>query len=699
SISCINNNYTPIDFSVSCVDPNALPSCDVTLIEPENGAVNVNENTELSWNAASGFVIGYKLSIGLTPGGTEVLDSEDVGNVLSYDPETFEYDTTYYVSIVPYNDNGDAEDCLEESFTIRANPNQIVNCDDGALNTTYCYDNFDTTEFNFQSSDGLPLTIIFNSGGIETNFDEVYVVDSDGTILNLDLPYGNGGDFTGLTYTSSGSSLSVRFDTDVSISCASGSSCCTDQFDFDVFCASSVGFIQVNAFVDSNTNSVFDANESNFSHGYFTYEVNGDGMINTVNSSTGSFQIISANETDVYDITFNLYDESEACYDVTTSVFSDISVATGSTVTVDFPVVEEQSCEDLAVYLINNWIPPRPGFVHDNYLYFENLGFTTIPSGTVEFTLDAQLEFDSVFSVNPAFTINTTATGFTVDFVDLQPGQVEAIGISILCPVEVALGDIVTNTATYLTDSNDLVASNNYSTLSEVVVGSWDPNDKMESHGPRVLYDDFSTSDEWLYYTIRFQNLGTADAIFVRIEDTLDDQLDASTFEMLRASHDYVVTRTGSDLEWFFDDIFLPAEQDDAEGSIGFVYFRIKPVPGYGVGDVIPNTAAIYFDFNAPVITNRFETEFIEESLSVAEFDRSGFNMYPNPVNGLLNISLVQITDAEIDIIDIQGKRIFNKMINGRDQIELDVSQLQGGIYFVRVTSQGKTFIKKLVKE
>ena len=64
-----------------------------------------------------------------------------------------------------------------------------------------------------------------------------------------------------------------------------------------------------------------------------------------------------------------------------------------------------------------------------------------------------------------------------------------------------------------------------------------------------------------------------------------------------------------------------------------------------------------------------------------------------------LNISLVQITDAEIDIIDIQGKRIFNKMINGRDQIELDVSQLQGGIYFVRVTSQGKTFIKKLVKE
>ena len=63
--------------------------------------------------------------------------------------------------------------------------------------------------------------------------------------------------------------------------------------------------------------------------------------------------------------------------------------------------------------------------------------------------------------------------------------------------------------ATYLTDSNDLVESNNDSNLSEIVVGSYDPNDKMEALGPKVLYDEFVTSDQWLYYTIRFQNLGT----------------------------------------------------------------------------------------------------------------------------------------------------------------------------------------------
>ena len=698
--SCSNQNYTPIDYDVSCADPNALPTCNATLQTPEDGAIDVEETTGLSWNNASGIVDGYKLSIGLTSGGTEVLDHEDIGDVTSYDLETLDYETTYYVTIVPYNVNGDAEGCMEQSFTTRANPYQVIVCEDGTVNTIHCYDNDDTTEFSFQSSDGLPLTIIFNSGSTEVNFDEVYIVDSDGTILNPDLEYGNNGDFTGLSYTSSGDNLTVRFDSDFTISCSQGSSCCTEQFDFDVFCASSVGFIQVNAFVDANTNNINDTSEFSFSNGYFTYEVNGDGMINTVNSSTGSFQIISGNATDTYDVTFNLYDESEACYDITTTSFSNISVATGSTITLDFPVVEEQSCEDLAVYLINNWAPPRPGFTHDNYLYIENLGFTTIVSGTVEFVIDPQLVYNNTFSVNPAYTVTNTATGFTVDFVNLQPSDVESIGISITCPVNVALDDIVTNTASYLTDSSDLVASNNYSTLSEVVVGSWDPNDKMEAHGPRVLYEDFVTSDEWLYYTIRFQNLGTAEAIFVRIEDALDDQLDESTFQMLRSSHDYVVTRTERDLEWYFDDINLPAEQDDAEGSNGFVYFRVKPLAGYGIGDVIPNTAAIYFDFNAPVITNRFETEFVTP-LSIVDLDAIDLNVFPNPANDRVTISLnnTAINDFDVTLVDIQGKMINVPQLNYNDSIELNVSSLNAGLYFVQLKKGNQTIVEKLIIE
>jgi hypothetical protein len=701
SISCFNQDYTPIDYDVSCVNLDAIPNCNVQLLQPLDEASNVDENSVLTWTTPSGIVTGYKVSLGLTSGGTELLDNEDVGNVLTYDAgELLEFEVTYYVIIVPYNANGDAEGCVEKSFTTRANPNQIVICDDGAVNTAYCYENDDTTEFSFQSSDGLSLTIVFNSGSTEVNFDEVYVVDSDGTVLNPNLTYGNQGDFTGLTYTSSGDSLTVRFDSDFSVGCSTGSACCATEFEFDVFCTSSVGFIQVNAFVDANANSIYENNEFSFSNGYFTYEINGDGMINTVNSSTGSFQVISGDETDVYDIAFNLYDESVACYDITTASFSNISVATGSTVILDFPVVEEQSCEDLAVYLINNWAPPRPGFIHDNYLYLENLGFTNIASGTVEFNLDPQLVLNDIFSLNPAYIITNTATGFTVDFVNLQPGDIESIGISILCPVDVALDDIVSNTATYLTDTNDMVVSNNYSTLSEVVIGSYDPNDKVESHGPRVVYDEFSISDEWLYYTIRFQNLGTAEAVFVRIEDAIDDQLDKTTFQMLRSSHDYVVTRTDNNLEWFFGDINLPAEQDDAEGSIGFVYFRIKPQVGYAVGDIIPNTAAIYFDFNAPVITNRFETEFVAP-LSIPSFEDRSFVMFPNPANEMVTIKLNSNSyeNTILKVYDMQGKQILEQLHDDINLIQLDVSELQSGLYFVQLSNAIFQQIEKLVIE
>ncbi|WP_298761325.1 T9SS type A sorting domain-containing protein [uncultured Psychroserpens sp.] len=698
--ACVDQNYTPVDYTVSCIDLNALPICTSVLVL-ENGTEDVNENADLTWTASTGLVSGYKVSVGITPGGSEVIDNVDVGNVLTYDIGTLDYEVTYYVTILPYNDNGDAEGCNEQSFTTRANPNQLVECDGGAVNTTYCYGNNDTSEFGFESSDGLPLTVFFNTGGTEVTYDEISIIDSDGTVLNPTLPYGNDGDFAGLTYTSSGSSITVRFDTDGSVSCQAGSACCTEVFDFDVFCASSVGFIQVNAFVDANTNSVFDANEFNFSNGYFTYEVNGDGTINTVNSSTGNFQIISVNETDTYEITFNLYEESAGCYDVTTASFSNISVANGNTVTVDFPVVEEQSCEDLAVYLINNWTPPRPGFTHSNYLYLENLGFTTIASGTVEFTVDPQMVYNGTFNVNPAYTITATTTGFTVDFVNLQPGDVESIGISITCPASVELGDIVTNTATYITDTNDLVVVNNYSTLSEIVVGSWDPNDKMESHGPEIVFDDFVASDEYFYYTIRFQNLGTAPATFVRIEDMLDDQLDPTTFQMLRSSHDYVVTRTETDLEWFFDAINLPAEQDDEEGSRGFVYFKIKPKPGYAIGDIIPNTAAIYFDFNTPVITNRFDSEFVEFALSVSEVEVTSFDLFPNPAKDKVTIRLNSNAYGNVtaNVIDIQGKQILEEQISEGNSMDLDTSNLQSGMYFVKVNTDRKSIVKKLIIE
>ena len=472
------------------------------------------------------------------------------------------------------------------------------------------------------------------------------------------------------------------------------------SFDLGDGACDEIGFINVNAFNDVNTNGVNDTDETNYVNGTFTYEKNNDGVINVVSSSTGSFTLLSTDENDTYDFTFTINEDYDDCYSQTVTTINDVSVLFGETANVEFPIEDDLVCEDLAVYLINPSAPPRPGFEHTNLLYLQNLSSANIASGTVEFTLDDDLVINNTIPSNTNLSITNTANGFTVDFTDLGPGESEYVDITLLCPTTVALDETVTNTATYITASNDIVMENNSSSLSEVVVGSYDPNDKMEVHGPDIIYNDFITSDEYLYYTIRFQNLGTAEAIFIRIEDELDAQLDETTFEMLRSSHDYMVTRTGSSLEWYFDDIYLPAEQDDAAGSNGFVYFKIKPKAGYALGDVIPNNAAIYFDFNAPVITNTFNSTFVEP-LSVSDFDNNDLNVYPNPANDKVKISLngMSVNDFEIALLDVQGKAISVPRTTYNDVLELDVAALNSGLYFVQLIEGNKTLVQKLIIE
>lgn len=92
------------------------PAC-TTLSSPLNGAVDVS-STIISWASAAGIPTGYKLNVGTTPGGTNVLNMFDVGNVVTYNLGVLTPATTYFVTVIPYNTNGDAAGpCTESSFT------------------------------------------------------------------------------------------------------------------------------------------------------------------------------------------------------------------------------------------------------------------------------------------------------------------------------------------------------------------------------------------------------------------------------------------------------------------------------------------------------------------------------------------------------------------------------------------------------
>lgn len=75
---------------------------------------------------------------------------------------------------------------------------------------------------------------------------------------------------------------------------------------------------------------------------------------------------------------------------------------------------------------------------------------------------------------------------------------------------------------------------------------------------------------------------------------------------------------------------------------------------------------------------------------------QSNLNVYPNPVMNELNVSFPSI--REIQIIDVSGKTISSNYFQNEDKINLSVSELQNGIYTMKVITEGGVASMKFLK-
>ncbi|MBU2940616.1 T9SS type A sorting domain-containing protein [Lacinutrix sp. C3R15] len=121
------------------------PSCDAMLTSPSNGDIFASTDGNITWSDASGGASGYKLTVGTTSGGSEVLATTDVGDVTTYALGTLAETTEYFVNILPYNALGDASGCTEYSFTtlssaVPANDEcvdaEAISCGDTVIGST-----------------------------------------------------------------------------------------------------------------------------------------------------------------------------------------------------------------------------------------------------------------------------------------------------------------------------------------------------------------------------------------------------------------------------------------------------------------------------------------------------------------------------------------------------------------------------------
>lgn len=230
----------------------------------------------------------------------------------------------------------------------------------------------------------------------------------------------------------------------------------------------------------------------------------------------------------------------------------------------------------------------------------------------------------------------------------------------------------------------------------EEVIGAFDPNDKMgwpKGYGNQH-YIEPNTDIE---YRIRFQNTGTDTAFTVVIRDTLSPFLDPATLRAGAASHHYEFDLEGDAVAIFrFENILLPDSNVNEALSHGFINFRISQKPDVALESVIENQAAIYFDFNEPVITNLvFHTvgrNFIEIVNDIRELPEGLGTLltYPNPSAGEVTFEIPseQPVKATFVLYDQLGRLVLRKGFEGK-RFQFNGYDQPKGIYFYKVEVEG----------
>ena len=258
---------------------------------------------------------------------------------------------------------------------------------------------------------------------------------------------------------------------------------------------------------------------------------------------------------------------------------------------------------DLEITFLPAFPPARPGFNAAYTLLYKNRGTTTL-SGNVAVNFDN----NKMSFISASENVTTQSSGQLLwNYNNLQPFESRTINVTfnLLPPPVNNIGDTINYLAVITPSDNDETAFDNIFILPQRVIGSFDPNDKQCIEGSNL---DISKIGDYLHYQIRFQNEGTDTAFNIVIADTLSDNLDWSTFEYIGSSHTAAVKLSNNKLEFFYSNINLPYKAIDEPGSNGWVAFKIKPKPSVVIGDSLNNSAAIYFDFNLPVVTNTATT-------------------------------------------------------------------------------------------
>ncbi|MCW3105480.1 MAG: C-terminal target protein [Bacteroidetes bacterium] len=394
------------------------------------------------------------------------------------------------------------------------------------------------------------------------------------------------------------------------------------------------------------------------------------------------FHVPYGNYSVTHDVQWNKFAECPAGNTYSFSITSDTSITNAN-----FYDTLVSGINDMEVMISQSCFVP--GFNSNLDVYYFNAG-TVTANTMLKVILDPSVTY---LSSTPA---PASISGDTL-FYSVGPVYYDSIGmvrVSLNTPASLSLGSTLTFFAG-VPNAGDVTPADNADTLQSIVTGAFDPNDKNVNQ-PYYIF-----GNEEMVYKVRFQNTGTLAAHNVIVKDTLDSDLDFSTFRLLGSSHPVnVVFEPGNGISFEFINIMLPDSTSNESGSHGEVVYSIQPRTGRPVGTSIKNKAFIYFDYNAAVITNTTTNVIAGATLGIDKLDAVGaVSLFPNPAQDEISILVpAKYRDYRIELLDIAGRVVIEKETGSAATVQrMDVSALNNGIYLLKVSDKQGSEVRKLI--
>ncbi|MFW5751965.1 MAG: T9SS type A sorting domain-containing protein [bacterium] len=138
--------------------------------------------------------------------------------------------------------------------------------------------------------------------------------------------------------------------------------------------------------------------------------------------------------------------------------------------------------------------------------------------------------------------------------------------------------------------------------------------------------------------------------------------------------------------------------------GIGSVHGPLFPKYPSVFSDEIPDSLNLtcYKVDNSIVWNNPFYNDcHVNIILSLSEFEKGEFKIFPNPVNDRLTVHIPcnEKGDYTISIIDLNGKILMKEIFTKNGEIEINTTSLKNNLYLLQIEVGNKTYRQKFIKE